>query len=132
MITFVDTSALYATLAADDEHHEQAAAAWRTLVTSAEPLVTTNYVMVETLALAQSRLGMNAVRAVVDDITAVLSVEWIEPDDHRNAVVALLAAGRRKLSLVDCSSFEVMRRLAIRRAFAFDQHFEEQGFEMVC
>jgi predicted nucleic acid-binding protein len=32
---------------------------------------------------------------------------------------------------VDCVSFEVMRRLGIRRAFTLDEHFREQGFEVV-
>ena len=131
MTAFVDTSALYAVLARDDRNHGRAAAAWRTAIEAGEELVTTNYVLLETLALAQSRLGMKAVRAVVDDVTPALTVEWIDPDDHRNAVLALVAAGRRRLSLVDCSSFEVMRRLRIRRAFAYDKHFAEQGFEML-
>jgi predicted nucleic acid-binding protein len=38
-------------------------------------------------------------------------------------------SARRHLTLVDCASFESMRRLTVRRAFAFDRHFEEQGFE---
>jgi uncharacterized protein len=44
---------------------------------------------------------------------------------------AVLSAGRRKLSLVDCTSFEIMRQHAVRTAFAFDSHFEEQGFELL-
>jgi uncharacterized protein len=43
----------------------------------------------------------------------------------------VLAAARRNLSLVDCVSFELMRRLGIRRVFCFDPHFAEQGFELV-
>ncbi|MDP2857839.1 MAG: VapC toxin family PIN domain ribonuclease, partial [Bacillota bacterium] len=42
---------------------------------------------------------------------------------------ALLTAGRRNLSLVDCVSFDVMRRLGMEKAFAFDAHFAEQGFQ---
>jgi predicted nucleic acid-binding protein len=45
------------------------------------------------------------------------------------ALVSLLAAGRKKLSLVDCVSFGIMREAGIRKAFAFDRHFTEQGFE---
>ena len=41
-----------------------------------------------------------------------------------------MAAGRRDLSLVDCASFEVMRRSGIRTAFAFDPHFGEFGYEI--
>jgi uncharacterized protein len=44
-------------------------------------------------------------------------------------VSALAAARRRDLSLVDCASFEVARRARARRAFAFDRHFVERGFE---
>ena len=39
-----------------------------------------------------------------------------------------MAASRRKLSLVDCVSFEVMRRGKLHQVFGFDPHFEEQGF----
>jgi predicted nucleic acid-binding protein len=38
-------------------------------------------------------------------------------------------AHRRGLSLVDCTSFAIVRRQAITRAFHFDRHFQEQGFE---
>ena len=43
----------------------------------------------------------------------------------------MLTAARRRLSLVDCVSFDVMRRLGLNRVFCFDQHFEEQGFDIV-
>jgi predicted nucleic acid-binding protein len=43
-------------------------------------------------------------------------------------VAALLAARRRKLSLVDCASFTVMRQAGARLAFAFDRHFTEEAF----
>jgi len=35
------------------------------------------------------------------------------------------------LSLVDCVSFEVMRRIGMNRVFCFDPHFEEHGFEVL-
>jgi predicted nucleic acid-binding protein len=61
----------------------------------------------------------------------VVSVHWVLEQDHAAAVSALLTADRRRLSLVDCCSFQVMRRLGVRRALAFDQHFAEHGFELV-
>jgi len=58
-------------------------------------------------------------------------VTWVDEGTHRSAHHALLVAGRRQVSLVDCVSFELMRRLAVDRAFCFDPHFAEQGFEVL-
>jgi predicted nucleic acid-binding protein len=123
---FVDTSALLALLDADDPEHERASAAWDDLAEEATCLVSTNYVVVETVAVAQHRLGIDAVRALVDDILPVIEVRFVDEAVHTAAMAALLGANRRQLSLVDCASFEVMRRGELRRAFAFDKHFQER------
>ena len=131
MSVFVDTSALYAILDADDEHHERAKRLWTELVTQEARLVCSNYVLVETFALVQHRLGMEAVRTLQEDVLPMLHVEWVDESRHRAGVTAMLTAARRRLSLVDCVSFEVMRQLGIKTAFAFDPHFGEQGFECI-
>jgi len=131
MSTFIDTSALLAVLDADDTQHPGAAKAWADLLGSGEDLVTTSYVLVETCALAQARLGLGATRLLNDDVVPVLRVTWVDEALHRTAMAALLTAHRRDLSLVDCVSFEVMRRLGIGRAFAFDRHFRQQGFGLL-
>lgn len=131
MSVFVDTSALLAVLDADDRHHARAAAAWRTLIDGDEELVTTNYVLVETFALVQSRLGLKAVRALQQDVVPMIQTGWMAAEDHEAAVAALLTAGRRRLSLVDCASFGAMRRSGLTRAFTLDRNFAEQGFDQV-
>ena len=131
MSTFVDTSALLTLLDADQPHHVEAAGTWRDLLERDEPLVATNYVLVETYALVQRRLAMGAVRALTDEFVPLLTIDWIDDVTHGAAVAALLTTGRRQLSLVDCASFLVMRRRGLTRAFAFDADFEEQGFETV-
>ena len=128
LTTFVDTSAWLALVDADEERHGEAAAAWRSLLERDTPLVTTNYVLVETFALAQRRLGQAAVRALADDLLPVAEVEFVGRDAHDRAIAAVVAANRRDLSLVDAVSFDVMRRRGISRAFAFDRHFAEAGF----
>ena len=128
MAVFADTSALYAVLDADDANHGKAAAEWRRLLEAGEPLVTTNYVLVETAALVQHRLGMEALRVLQQDAAPVIGVKWIDERAHEAGVAAVLAAGRRGLSLVDCASFGAMRHLGIREVFAFDPDFAEQGF----
>ena len=131
MVIFADTSGLYPLLDAENMAFESVAPVWEHLRDGGYSIVTTNYVLVETATLLQSRLGVGAVRDFVDGVVPVLSVEWVDPRVHEGGLAAVLAANRRDLSFVDCVSFEVMRRLGIRRAFALDGHFREQGFECV-
>jgi uncharacterized protein len=131
MTVFVDTSALYALLDRADASHEHAAGAWRGFLNDDEQLLTSNYVVVESFALTQSRLGIAAVRLLQDDILPVIRIHFVDREVHRSSISVLLAAGRRNLSLVDCASFEIMRALGIKTVFAFDPHFKEQGFVVV-
>ena len=131
MSAFVDTSALYAALDADDGAHARALDGWSELISARTPLTTSNYVCVESAALLQARLGMDAVRALFDDLLPVVAVVAIDEVLHAQAVATFLDANRRRLSLVDCASFAVMRQHGISSAFAFDPHFEERGFQLV-
>jgi len=131
MTTFVDTSALLAVLDADDQNHSPANQTWEELVSQEEVLICTNYILVESFALVQHRLGMDAVRTLQEDILPLVKVEWMDSQSHNSSVMALLIADRRSLSLVDCASFLTMRRLALSTAFTFDHHFEELGFEII-
>ncbi|MBT1075478.1 type II toxin-antitoxin system VapC family toxin [Geobacter grbiciae] len=128
MSVFIDTSGLLAVLDKDDLHHARASRAWREILSSDDILVTTNYVIVETIALTQHRLGVEASRAFQEEIVPVLHVRWVDSKLHNAAMAILLAVARRKLSLVDCVSFELMRMEGIVSAFTFDRHFKEQGF----
>jgi len=127
---FVDTSALIAVLNADDHFHPQALKVWRQWMQEEAILLTSNYVIVETTALVQRRMGLAAAAVLYEDILPIIHVEWVTPSLHQASVAVLLAARQRNLSLVDCTSFEVMRYLGLRTAFAFDRHFAEHGF--VC
>ena len=132
MITFVDTSALYALLDAGDENHERASA-WFSGPARADgaTLMTHNYVVVETAALVHRRIGAEGVRALLEDLIPVLDVAFVDEPLHRAAASAFLAGARRGLSLVDWASFELMRYRGILLAFAFDRDFERAGFSTV-
>ncbi|MBS1824481.1 MAG: type II toxin-antitoxin system VapC family toxin [Acidobacteria bacterium] len=127
-MTFVDTSAIFAILDRSDANHQTAKNCWFALLDSNDPLFTTSYVVVESCALAQARLGLEAVRSISEDILPVMEIVWVDESTHTTAMAALLAAQRRKLSLVDCVSFAVSRVRGSQVAFAFDQHFVEEGF----
>ncbi len=129
-MTFIDTSAFYALLDATDPNHKQATRLWDSLLNRAEPLCTSNYVVIESCALLQNRIGLEAVETFVNDLLPVTETYAIDAELHSQAIAALLAARRRKLSLVDCSSFLLLRSLGAKSAFAFDRHFREQGFPL--
>lgn len=126
---FVDTSGLYPLLDRRSPKHEQLLRTWDLLAYQSTHLVTTNYVVTETLTLCQARLGMESVRELVQDVLPLIGVEWVNERQHSAAVQQMLAANRRNLSLVDCVSFAAMCRLGIRGVFTLDAHFAEQGFE---
>lgn len=129
MNCFVDTSALVAMADESDPNHSRAREQWEELTDSEELLIATNYVIVETLAVLQRRLGLQAVREFLTEVCPAIEVEWVEVQTHEEGVESLLSLNRNKLSLVDCVSFGAMRRMAVKRAFTFDSHFREQGFE---
>ena len=128
MTVLLDTSALYAVLDRDDENHEAAARVWEDLLAADARLMTHNYVVLELTALLQHRIGMEAVRDLVVEVLPVCTVQWVSEAVHAGALHYLLATGKRRLSLTDCVSFELMRRNGCDRAFAFDPHFDQQGF----
>jgi predicted nucleic acid-binding protein len=130
MTTFVDTSAFFAVLDADDQVHSLARKEWERLLETETLLRTTNYVLVETSELLQSRIGMDGLRLFAADVIPVLDIIWVEPGMHLSAQHSLLVASRRDFSLVDCVSFEAMRRLRIDNVFCFDSHFAQQGFKV--
>lgn len=127
-MVFVDTSAILAVLDADDTNHKSATEVWKSLLNGENRLVTSNYVLVETFAVVQRRLGVKASRTTHTDILPIFHIEWITQNMHESGVTAFFVASRKRLSLVDCVSFYVMRELGIDTAFVFDRNFKEQGF----
>jgi predicted nucleic acid-binding protein len=125
-----DTSAFLAILDRQDDDNARVGAAWTDLV-EREQIVTHSYVVGETVALVQARLGLLAVERFRDVIEPLLEIVWVDQELHDLAMTATLTAARRKVSLIDHTSFVVMRRLGMMRALALDRHFAEQGFELV-
>jgi predicted nucleic acid-binding protein len=127
---FIDTSAVLALLVATDRAHALAAQAWQRLEREEAPLLTTSYVLVETYALLDRRVGPDAVRRFRDEFEPLMEIVWVGAAEHR-AGLDRCDAGPRGLSLVDAVSFVVARARGIVRTFAFDNHFAEEGLEPV-
>jgi predicted nucleic acid-binding protein len=127
---FLDTSAIYALADRRDPHHDLAKARFQALLDAGEEVLTHNYVLVEAMALVQSRLGLEAAVPLADDCRA-FHIEWVDEATHEEAIRRLARGGRRRVSLVDQVSFLVMRRRGVRVAMAFDADFEDEGFQIL-
>lgn len=118
-------------MVADDRKHAAARAAFEELAASEAALISSSYVLVETYALLQRRIGVDAVTAMKERLAPLVEITWVGRSLHDAGLDRLVDAGRKKLSLVDCVSFEIMKRRHIDRAFAYDRHFEGEGFALV-
>ncbi len=117
---FVDTGVWYAALDRADTNHERAVAT----LDGAGPLITTDYVLVETWRLAAHRLGVQVAERFWQSLrSGHARLEGVGPVDRE----AAWSIGRRyedqSFSLVDRTSFAVMERLGLRRVAAFDADF---------
>ena len=126
---FLDTSAVMALADTGDEHHAKAVAAMARLASEGHALLTHNYVLIESAALLQRRLGLQSALAFLADAEK-LTVHWVALGDHTEAVGLLAERNRRGLSLVDCMSFIVMKKYGVTAALAYDADFEAEGFEV--
>ncbi len=131
MKVFVDTSGILALLNADDAFHSEASTLFAKSLASRDELFTTNYAVVESIAVLQSRHGMEPVNDLIDNILPVLEIVWGSEIDHQAAIQLLKATNRRRVSFVDCTSFVVMRKLGIEFALASDRDFEDFGFTLL-
>jgi predicted nucleic acid-binding protein len=129
MRVLLDTSALVALMDADDRAHQAVSEAWATLLAEPTPPVLTNLSLLETLAVLPRRLGIEAAAVFCQRHLPLIAIHAVETPVLLAAIDTWIAARRRDLSLVDVTSFLVMRREGLTRAFTVDPHFAEQGFD---
>jgi len=126
--TFVDTSAFIALLVAEDRNHALAGKTWRSILAKGGHVVTSNYIVTETCALLQRRMGISALKEFLEEVIPIVEIEWIDAALHWAACGAVMMSSKGGPNIVDCASFALMRKLGIKNAFTFDGHFADQGF----
>lgn len=126
---FLDTSAIYAWTDAADANHAIAVRRLRAILEAGEELLTHNYVLIESMALLQARLGLAVAIKLAKDATGFI-IDWVDEDLHASGIRELEGSKKRHVSLVDHISFLVMRRRHLATAFAFDPDFTAAGFRL--
>jgi uncharacterized protein len=130
---FADSAFLYALVDRRDSAHAPAVEALRKLVVAQRPVVTSDYVLAEALTLAKARAGSVAALRLLDRLEAsdLVGMEWIGPHRFVSAKAFFRKHADRGFSFTDCTSFVVIREMALRDALTTDRHFVEAGFRVL-
>jgi len=125
---FVDTGYLLALLTPDDELFDRAQR-WANAIH--EPLITTEYVLVELVNALSAPIDRPTVQAAVVEIRSSHNWELVHATPELFTEGLSLHGSRpdKHWSLTDCVSFTIMQQRGLRQALAFDHHFEQAGFE---
>jgi len=120
MSLFVDTSVWYAAADSSDVSNARAKA----ILAAGEPLVTSDHVLVETWTLLRRRLRRQAAERFWEGLRGgVAAIEPTGVADLEAAWQIGVSYRDQDFSIVDRTSFAVMRRLGIDRAASFDDAF---------
>ena len=127
---FVDTSVLYALIDKRDSVHRAAREVVASLVQAGRRLVVSDYVVAESVNLANARGGSTVARRVLDSIeqSAGVRMEWIGTDRFELTKTFFRKHADHGYSFTDCTSFVLMRQLRLAEALTTDKHFVEAGF----
>ena len=121
---FVDTSAWFAS-AVDEDINHSAASQW--LNDNGEALVTSDYVVDETLTLLRARGQPAAALTLGGQFFGgtIATVHYLTEAELLEAWHVFETFSDKAWSFTDCTSKVLMEKLRIARAFAFDQHFRQ-------
>ncbi len=127
--TLVDTSAHYALADSGDAFHSVAVEFVKQLRREGAVLVVTNFIIAEVYGLLLLRLGryvaFSYTKSLLDGIDkGTIWLERVTEVDEERAWEILRTYEDQDFSYVDATTFAVMERLNLTRAFAFDRHFD--------
>jgi len=130
---FVDTAGWMACADAASPAHARATAARDRCLEQKGVLVTTDYVMGETLTLIRFRLGLSAAEAWWKQVEGSARLRWepITPERAEKALHLFFRYADKDFSFTDCTSFVVMQQLRLKQALTTDRHFKQAGFQVV-
>lgn len=130
---FVDTAGWVACADGADPMHARCCAARDSALESGQTLVTTDFVVDETLTLVRLRLGLAVAEAWWQQVDRSPRLRWerIDSDRFEKARRLFFQYRDKDFSFTDCTSFTVMRDLRLTHALTTDRHFSQIGFHVV-
>ena len=132
MKLFVDTSAWLALNDKNDQHHSEAVSRSAKIKQQKIQLVTSEYVLDESITIIRYRVSHRAAVIFGDALmsSTILTIADITDEERFKAWVLFNKYGDKELSYTDCTSFALMKKLGLQKAFTFDDHFRQIGFKL--
>ncbi|MBN1899810.1 type II toxin-antitoxin system VapC family toxin [Candidatus Sumerlaeota bacterium] len=123
---FVDTSAWFACVAPKDPNHQKAME-W--CKNNSETLITTDYIIDETLSLLKARGQIEVAISMGEAFfkNGLSAVHFLTRDEILISLDIFCKYNDKEWSFTDCTSKCIMDRLSIKKAFSFDRHFIQFG-----
>jgi predicted nucleic acid-binding protein len=130
---FIDTSGLYALVNRKDSHHAAARTVVERLIRAGRRFVASDYIVAESVNLANARGGAPVAVRVLDLIeqSTAIRLEWIAANRFDATKTFFRKHADHAYSFTDCTSFVLMRELKISQALTTDRHFAEAGFDVL-
>lgn len=130
---FGDSSFFFALVAQRDPAHRPAVTAYEKLLTAGARVVTTDYIVDETLTLTKARINASTALTLLDRIerSEAVDLELLSSEGFLASKQYFRKHSDHGYSFTDCTSFVVMDELKIRAALTTDRHFKEAGFEVL-
>ena len=120
----IDTSALYALADEKDDRHDQSTQCLRLIAQFHLPVWVTNFIIAETHRLILHNLGITMGLSFLENIyDGSITVERAFEIDEQQATNYLRRFADQSISYTDATSYAIMKRLGIGKAFSFDWHF---------
>jgi uncharacterized protein len=132
MRLFVDTSAWLALNDKNDQYHQDALLKKAIIKTRKIDLITSDYVVDETLTIIRYRVSHQAAVVYGDSLmnSRIVTIIGITENEKLAAWALFKKYSDKELSFTDCTSFALMKKLGLRQAFSFDDHFRQTGFQL--
>ena len=126
----MDTAGWIACVNAADLAHKRAVASRDGWLRDGGGLVTTDYIVDETLTFLRVRYGLSVAKAWWHQVGSSSRVRWeyISLERADKARELFFRYTDKEFSFTDCTSFVVMRELKLRDALTTDRHFAQAGF----
>jgi predicted nucleic acid-binding protein len=130
---FVDTAGWTACADSADPTHARSRAARDAALEAGQPLVTTDFVVDETLTLLRRRLGLDAAETWWHQVDESSRLRWERIDSERfdKARHLFFQYRDKDFSFTDCTSFVIMRELRLTHVISTDRHFRQMGFQVL-